>query len=171
MEFVIIDALDFLSGLVAALVAFNFFVLGRSRRYFRNLLRLSPSDNLGQTLQMRQQMVSQDWIKSGTPIFHTGQYAESPDKRASSGIWSCEGTSTFEWQFGSDESVLVLDGRVEIDYLGQHFVLESGGTALFYAGTRATWHVPQYVRKTYMIYYPNYMVRWARRVFGISKVK
>lgn len=171
MELAVFDALDFFSGFVATVLAVKLFLLGRSRRYLRNLLRVSPNDRFAQKLQMRPQTVSPDWIKSGSPVFHAGQYAESPDKRASSGIWSCEGTSTFEWQFGSDESVLVLEGRVEIDYLGQHFVLESGSTALFYAGTRATWHVPHYVRKTYMIHYPNYMVRWARRVFGITKVR
>jgi len=165
MELILID---FVGGIVAMLLAVKAYVAFHCRWHLRNLLR-PPKNSHAQQLAMRPQKISPDWIKSGTPIFLTGRYAESPDQRASSGVWSCEGPATFEWQFDCDETVLILDGRVEIDYLGEKFALEPGGTALFYAGTRAVWHVPQYVRKTYMIHYPNYIVRLARHVFGTLK--
>ncbi len=107
------------------------------------------------------------WIKSGKPTFLYTQYASSPDGKTATGIWSCEGPATFEWQFGSDEVVHVLDGRVEIDYLGQHFVLEPGSTAFFQAETRAVWHVPKYMRKSFTLYHPNRPVRWVRKLLRL----
>jgi len=164
---------DFLAGIFAMFLAFKAYVALQCRRYLRSLLgrfiRVSmgtPRSSAAQQLVMEPKTIDSSWIKSGAPTFLAGEYAQSPDHRASSGVWSCEGPATFEWQFGSDETVLILDGRVEIDYLGEKFVLEPGGSALFFAGTRAVWHVPKYVRKTYMIHYPNYIVRMARQILG-----
>lgn len=171
-----LELFDFFGGVVAMLLAVKAYITFKCRRYLRRILGISLRDSLGDAGRSRAQQMAMDpksidpsWIKSGAPVFLAGEYAESPDKRASCGVWSCEGPAKFEWQFGSDETVLVLEGRVEIDYLGEKFVLEPGGTALFYAGTRAVWHVPKYVRKTYMIHYPNYIVRLARHSFGVLK--
>lgn len=171
-----LELFDFLGGIFSMLLAIKAYITFKCRRYLRRVLGSfvrktlgNPVSSRAQQLTMEPKQVDPSWIKSGAPIFLAGEYAESPDKRASSGIWSCEGPATFEWQFGSDETVLVLEGRVEIDYLGEKFVLEPGCTALFYAGTGAVWHVPKYVRKTYMIHYPNYIVRWARHFFGVLK--
>ena len=170
--------LDFLGGVLAMLLVVKAYIVLKCRRYLRRILEGFLRDSLGDAGKSRAQQMAMDlktidpsWIKSGAPIFLAGEYAESPDKRASSGVWSCEGPATFEWRFGSDETVLVLEGRVDIDYLGEKFVLEPGGTALFYAGTRAVWHVPKYVRKTYMIHYPNYIVRSARHMLGVLKTR
>jgi uncharacterized cupin superfamily protein len=122
----------------------------------------APSQQaLDQSLQPMQ--VPPEWIKSGTPVFRYTQYAVSPDGRSSTGVWSCEGPSTFEWQFGVDETVHVLDGRVEVDYLGQHFALEPGDSAFFQAETRAVWHVPRSMRKSFTLHHPNLAVRLVRR--------
>ena len=161
------EALDFFSGTLAALMAGMFYVLGQCRRNLRNFLQMGMGRvPLARRSSLELLTVPADWVKAGSPVFRYCPYAESADRRSASGIWSCEGPGTFEWQFASDETVFVLDGRVEIDYLGQHFVLEPGGTALFYAGTRALWHVPHYVRKSYMVNYPNFLVRLVRLVAG-----
>lgn len=170
MEF---DALDFLTGMLVALVVVKLYVVTQCRNTLRgwlaNLLKGRGHAPLVRQLPMEQRSVPADWIKSGAPVFHSCEYGTSPDQRSFSGIWSCEGPAVFEWQFGCDESVVVLDGRVEIDYLGKHFVLEPGGSALFYGGTRALWNVPQYVRKSYMLHQPHYLVRWARRLLGVVR--
>lgn len=108
-----------------------------------------------------------DWIKSGHPKFFYTQYASSPDGKSATGVWSCEGPATFEWQFESDEVVHVLDGRVEIDYLGQRFVLEPGSTAFFQADTRALWHVPTFMRKSFTLYHPSRPVRLIRQLIRL----
>lgn len=117
--------------------------------------------------RLRPIQVPPDWIKSGKPVFLHNQYAHSTDGNYATGIWSCEGPATFEWQFGSDETVHVLDGGVEIDYLGQRFVLKPGDTAFFQAGTRAVWHVPRYMRKSFTLHRPNLVVRSARRLLKV----
>lgn len=116
---------------------------------------------------LRPIQVPADWIKSGKPVFLYNQYAQSSDGKYATGIWSCEGPTTFEWQFDADETVHVLDGRVEIDYLGKHFVLEPGDSAFFQAETRAVWHVPRYLRKSYTLHHPNLLVRAARRLLNV----
>jgi uncharacterized protein len=134
-----------------------------SARYF-HANRLLVNQDLDHGLRPIQ--VPADWIKSGKPVFLYNQYAQSSDGKYATGIWSCEGPSTFEWQFDSDETVHVLDGRVEIDYLGRHFVLEPGDTAFFQAETRALWHVPRYMRKSFTLHHPNLIVRFARRLLN-----
>lgn len=170
MEF---EALDFVTGVVATLAAAILYVLALCRQNLRrllgNLVKGGTHNSLARNLPLEPRTVPADWIKSGSPVFKSCEYGESPDKRSSSGIWSCDGPSTFEWQFGSDEFVFVLEGRVEIDYLGQHFVLEPGDTALFYAGTRSLWSVPKYVRKSYMVHYPNILVRLVRALLGTAR--
>ena len=150
----------FLKGLVVGiLVALMGTAAFTSLRYAYRM-RMPAEPTRDHTLQPIQ--VPQDWIKAGTPRFLYTEYVASPDRNSSSGIWSCEGQSTFEWHFDADETVHVLDGRVEISYLGQHFVLEAGDTAFFQADTRAVWHVPRYMRKSFTLHQPNPLVRLVR---------
>jgi uncharacterized cupin superfamily protein len=164
------EALDFLTGILTALLAVKLYVLAACRRSLGRLLvnRLKGHSNkpVMRQLAMQPLTVSPDWIKSGTPVFKICEYGASPDKRSASGTWSCEGPATFEWHYDADDSIMVLEGRAEIDYLGQHFVLEAGDSATFYAGTQALWNVQKYVHKTYMLHQPNYQVRWSRRLLG-----
>lgn len=113
---------------------------------------------------LQETTVNPHWIKAGNPVFRFAEYFRSPDSRHISGIWSCEGPATFEWHFNGDESVHVLEGRVEIDYQGSKFVLKPGDTAMFHEGTRAVWHVPEYIKKSYTLHSPNRLVRGARKV-------
>jgi uncharacterized cupin superfamily protein len=161
MEF---EAFDFFTGVVATLVAGTLYALAQFRQQLRDLLKMrTPAASQAQHLPMELQTVPADWIKSGSPVFKSCEFASMPHTETYCGIWSCEGPASFEWQFGADEYVHVLEGRVEIEYRGEHFVLEAGGTALFYANTRALWTVPQYVRKSYTLHCPSNMVQRIRR--------
>lgn len=101
-------------------------------------------------------------VLSGTPNFRAAPFAHSPDRRSSSGIWACDGPTTFDWSFGSDEVVHVLEGRVDVTYQDRQFTLLPGDTAVFYAGTQARWHVSQHVRKSYTLYHPGWITRLLR---------
>ncbi len=105
-------------------------------------------------------------ITLGTPNFRGTPYATSADGKTSSGIWAADGPSTFEWHFGSDETVYVLQGQVDVNYQGQQFSLRPGDTAVFLEGTRAVWHVPQNVLKSYTLHHPNALVRYWRKLAG-----
>lgn len=165
-----LELADFFNGVLASVVALKLYLSTICRRTLGRLvmgrLKGHPERPMARRLTMEPRTVPADWIKSGSPAFKSCEYGVTPDRRSSSGIWSCEGPAVFEWQFGSDESVLILEGRVDVDYLGHHLVLKEGDSALFYAGTSAVWNVQKYVRKSYMVHHPNYIVRWTRRLLG-----
>lgn len=108
--------------------------------------------------------VNPDWVLEGTPNFRATEISKSPDGRSTTGLWACDGPSTFEWQFGVDETVHLLEGLVEVRYQGREFTLKPGDTATFLAGTRAVWHVPQYARKAFSLHEPGRLVRTLRRL-------
>lgn len=109
--------------------------------------------------------VDPSWVRSGTPNFRGTETVRSPDGSSATGLWACDGPSTFEWQFGGDETVHLLEGRVEVEYRGQRFTINTGDAATFHAGTRAVWHVPQYAKKVFVLHQPSLLVRAWRRVF------
>lgn len=125
----------------------------------------SPS---AQELQRPLELITIDpsWIKSGTPIFKLAQTTHIPSASVTTGLWSCDGPTHFEWTFGADETVHILEGEVDIEYLGKKMSLQAGETAFFHANTKASWHVPKHVLKSYTLHEPGRMVRWYRAIFG-----
>lgn len=108
--------------------------------------------------------VAPEWVKSGTPNFRNVETLRSPDGKTISGLWGCDGPSTFEWTFHMDETVHLLEGLVEIEYLGNRFTLRPGDTATFHAGSKAVWHVPQSVKKAYTLHHPGRLALLWRRM-------
>lgn len=107
--------------------------------------------------------VEPSWVKSGNPVFTTTETVRSPDGRTITGLWVCDGATTFEWTFALDETVHVLEGEVHVDYLGRQFTLKPGDTATFHHGTKALWRVPQHLKKAYTLHQPGRLVllwRW-----------
>lgn len=121
-----------------------------------------------QELQRPLELIAIDpsWIKSGTPVFKLAQTTYIPSANVTTGLWSCDGPALFEWTFSSDETVHILEGEVEIDYLGKKMTLQVGETAFFHANTKALWHVPKRVLKSYTLHDPGRLVRWYRQIFG-----
>ena len=56
------------------------------------------------------------WVRSGSPNFHNVELVRSSDGNTISGLWSCEGPSTFEWTYYMDETIYLLEGLIEIEY-------------------------------------------------------
>jgi uncharacterized protein len=108
--------------------------------------------------------VDPTWVTSGTPNFRATETVHAPDGSGVTGLWACDGPSTFEWRFGSDETVHLLEGRVEVDYRGRHFTIEPGDTATFHYGTRAVWHVPAHAKKVFVLHQPGRLVRAWRKL-------
>jgi uncharacterized protein len=113
--------------------------------------------------------VDPSWVLSGKPVFKGVETLRSPDGRVVSGLWACEGPTTFEWQFSHDETVHLLEGHVEVEYLGRRFSIRPGDTATFHAGTRAVWHVREYAKKAYTLHQPHWLVRAWRKVTGLHE--
>jgi len=87
-----------------------------------------------------------EWILAGTPQARVAELARSADGASLTAMWDCT-AGTFDWYFGGDETVHILEGEVEVAGGGVSRVLRPGDVALFRAGTWARWHVPRYVRK------------------------
>ena len=108
--------------------------------------------------------VPASWIKSGQPRFSVAEVSHSTDGRQIVGLWQCEGPTTFEWQFGLDETVHLLEGEVKVEYLGNTFTLKPGQTATFHAGTRAVWHIPNMAKKVFTLEHPGKLALLWRRL-------
>lgn len=71
-------------------------------------------------------------VQSGQPGFRAAHYTVSPGRHSGSGIWACDGPSTFQWHFASDEVVYLLEGEVQVRYRGEQFTIQPGQTAVFH---------------------------------------
>ena len=87
------------------------------------------------------------WILEGSPVARNKLIAESDDKMASTLMWDCT-AGRFNWYYGCDESICVVEGSVIIrDHLGITRNLIPGDSAFFPTGSSAEWTVNTYVRK------------------------
>ncbi len=88
-----------------------------------------------------------EWIIAGNPVARCRHWSDSSDGTTSAMVWDCT-AGTFRWYFGGDEIVHIIEGEVMVAGEGVAArTLKPGDAALFRAGTWATWHVPNYVRK------------------------
>lgn len=91
--------------------------------------------------------IPSSWVLSGVPRARSGLIAHSPDGWASSVVWECTAGS-FRWQFGWEETVVILEGAVRVTAeTGEEKLLKPGDAAYFAQGTSSTWHVESYVKK------------------------
>jgi uncharacterized protein len=153
-------------SLIAAIVAASVCLLGVLGYETMRFVTTSPDlSSAAAARPLQEVQVDPSWIKAGTPTFAQVEIARSPDGRTTNGLWSCEGPTTFVWQFAVDEVVYVLEGEVEIDYLGRNFVLHPGDTAVFHGGTSATWTIEDRLKKAYTLHNPGPLGRLWRSIF------
>lgn len=131
----------------------------------RYLLRSAPPSTASVERPLTGFSVDPTWIRSGQPNFRASETARSPDGETISGLWACDGPSRFEWTFGLDETVHLLEGEVAVEYLGRQFTLRPGDTATFHAGTRAVWTVREHAKKSYILHHPGRLVLLWRHIF------
>jgi uncharacterized cupin superfamily protein len=91
--------------------------------------------------------INPNWILEGNPIARNKLLSQSADGTASSYIWDCT-AGRFNWFYDVDETIYVIEGGVVVkDVAGVARRLSAGDTIFFPAGTRAEWHVEDYIRK------------------------
>jgi uncharacterized protein len=91
--------------------------------------------------------INPSWIIEGNPRARSCLLSKSTDGSSSTVVWECT-EGKFNWYYGSDETILILEGSI---------VLESDtlpptrygvdDVVLFRQGAHARWHVEGYVRK------------------------
>ena len=126
------------------------------------------TDGLGVSERHELQLDSIDpsWIISGEPVFHTAVFERSPQWASSSGIWECIGPASFVWHYSVDETIYVLEGSAEIEYMGRRFTLNAGDSTRFVAGTTATWTISDHIKKTFRIQRPGRIIKGMRSVLS-----
>ena len=96
--------------------------------------------------------IEPSWIQEGNPVAKGTILMQSDDKKVSNGYWTCE-PGKFEWTFGWDEFVHVLEGEVDMNEDGTDntITLTPGMAAHFPLGMKTHWHVKKAVRKYFVI--------------------
>jgi len=91
--------------------------------------------------------IQPEWIVSGNPVARAGPHSASIDGTTSTAVWDCT-AGQFNWSYGWEETVIILDGQVRVtSQEGSVRLLKAGDIAFFAAGTTAFWEIDAYVRK------------------------
>jgi uncharacterized cupin superfamily protein len=87
------------------------------------------------------------WILEGTPDARARRLMLVDDSSLSATLWQST-AGRFEWHYGSDELVHILDGEVEITPPGgQPFTARPGDVFFVSSGQVLHWHVRDHVKK------------------------
>ena len=71
------------------------------------------------------------------------------------GVWDCT-AGDFTWDYAWDEFVLILEGEATIEEVGGETVtLRAGDFGHMPLGAKTKWHVPEYIRKTFILRTPE----------------
>ncbi len=62
--------------------------------------------------------------------------------------WSC-GKSTFEWEYGDEETCYIREGRAKVKTQAETVEFGKGDLVTFPKGLKCTWEVLEPVRKVY----------------------
>jgi uncharacterized cupin superfamily protein len=101
----------------------------------------------GAGLDLAPDTINPDWVLEGDPKIRCSWWSGGSDGVDNNYVWDCT-SGRFRWYFGCDETVHIISGEVEVSCDGVAPTwLRAGDSALFRAGSWATWHVPTYVRK------------------------
>jgi hypothetical protein len=93
-----------------------------------------------------------DLIREGSPEARGIVLHQTPDKKITSGIWSCT-TGVFDWTYTWDEFIRVLEGEVVMTEkeTGESRTLKPGDCAHFPNGLEVTWKVIQPIKKFFVL--------------------
>ena len=64
-------------------------------------------------------------------------------------VWTC-GISEFDWHYDSEESALVVEGEVTVNYGSKSVSFAAGDLVVFPEGLSCVWQVKKPVKKHYM---------------------
>ena len=99
--------------------------------------------------------IEPSWVLEGQPEARGTVLLQTGDQCVSSGFWECT-AGRFQWIFGWDEFVHVLEGEATIAQEGgETITLRAGDCAHFPLGAKTVWHVPKFVRKVFTLRTPQ----------------
>jgi uncharacterized cupin superfamily protein len=116
---------------------------------------LSIQANQGSAIQLTDFPLAKEQVLEGNPVAKIWVSAQSADLKVTQGIWDCT-AGKFTWNFAWDEFIMVLEGEVIIETEGSpRLTLRKGDFAHFPLGLQTKWHVPIYIKKTFVIRTPE----------------
>ena len=99
--------------------------------------------------------IAANQITEGKPVARIWISAQSSDLKVTQGVWDCT-AGKFDWEFTWDEFVMVIEGEVTITPEGsQPVTLRAGDFCHFPLGLKTKWHVPKYIKKTFVLRTPE----------------
>ena len=118
-------------------------------------------------ITLKDDPIEPSWVLEGTPRARSGCHSTNTDGWAATHVWACS-AGRFRWHFAVEETVLILEGEVQVtDAHGRTQRLVPGTVAYFPTDTWWEWHIPQHVRKLSFnrrsVHSP---ARWLSRALG-----
>jgi uncharacterized protein len=99
-------------------------------------------------IDLQSEPVPPRWILSGTPEARGTKLITSNDRTSSVVVWECT-PGSFKWNYGQDETALILSGEAFITTDdGAERQLRPGDLVFFPAGSSCTWRVTVCIRKS-----------------------
>jgi uncharacterized protein len=99
--------------------------------------------------------IPKEVVTEGKPVAKTWIAAQSPDQRVTQGVWECT-AGKFTWDYDWDEFVMVLEGEAIVTPQGGgSFTLSKGDFGYLPRGLKVEWHVPKYIKKTFVLRTPE----------------
>jgi len=123
--------------------------------------------NGARNLDLEPSPIESGWIRQGNPIARGRILSRSLDGSAWTAIWDCT-AGEFNWFYGIDETVYVIDGSVIITPPGAEPHRVNAGDSIFFpSGSSAHWNVENYVRKVAFLREP--LPRRMQQLAGLYK--
>lgn len=118
-----------------------------------SVIRLNRDGPEGEGLQFRGHVEGENVIEGDpTEIAHT--YFTDQTGQLEVGVWECTAyTSQFDEGYPVDEFCIILSGTVVItDESGHSETFKAGDAFVIPKGLKCTWHMPESMRKYYVIF-------------------
>jgi uncharacterized cupin superfamily protein len=118
-------------------------------------MNVAATANTSSAVRLSDTPIPPALVTEGKPAARTWTAAQSPDQLVTQGVWECT-AGKFTWDYAWDEFVMVLEGEAFVTPEdGSPLTLRAGDFGYFPLGSKVEWHVPKYVRKTFVVRTPE----------------
>jgi uncharacterized cupin superfamily protein len=115
------------------------------------MINLDVKANKSGAVKLANAPIPKGVISEGKPTAKAWTSAQSGDSKVTQGVWNCT-AGKFKWEYTWDEFVMILEGEAIVTASGgKPVTLRTGDFCYFPIGLKMEWHIPKYVRKTFVI--------------------
>ncbi len=111
------------------------------------------------------------WILEGNPQARSRKLFLSPDRTISAILWDCS-AGRFDWHYGTDEIIQIVDGEAELTFPSGTVTIVRPGDVVYFPGAQIVrFNVPNYIRKVALYSsHASLPRRLARRIPGARRL-